>query len=96
MLFQGKNSDDIQKANLEKKTAIFFGFQNCSPIEDDISLVEKIHDLGCRYIILSDFKLTAYNPLFVDTINSFISIFSQSCIDCLVCLQSSIQLFLSG
>ena len=53
LIFQGKNSDDIQKANLEKKTAIFFGFQNCSPIEDDISLVEKIHDLGCRFMQLT-------------------------------------------
>ena len=30
-----------------------------------------LHDLGCKNIILSDSKLTAYNPLFVETINLF-------------------------
>ena len=45
LIFPAKNFKDIEKAHLDKKTAIFFGFQNCSPIEDDISLVEKIHSL---------------------------------------------------
>ena len=53
IIFQGKNYKDIDKANKEKKTAIFFGFQNCSPIEDDIKLVEKIHQLGCRFMQLT-------------------------------------------
>ena len=53
LIFPGKDFKDIEKANLEKKTAIFFGFQNCSPIEDDISLVEKVHDLGCRFMQLT-------------------------------------------
>ena len=39
LIFSGKDFNDIQKANKENKTAIFFGFQNCSPIEDDIDLV---------------------------------------------------------
>ena len=53
LIFLGKDFKDIEKANSEKKTAIFFGFQNCSPIEDDISLVEKIHKLGCRFMQLT-------------------------------------------
>ena len=53
LIFLGKNFNDIKKANLEKKTAIFFGFQNCSPIEDDINLVEKVHELGCRFMQLT-------------------------------------------
>ena len=53
LIFLGRNSKDIEKANSEKKTAIFFGFQNCSPIEDDISLVEKVHNLGCRFMQLT-------------------------------------------
>ena len=53
LIFLGKNFKDIEKANKEDKTAIFFGFQNCSPIEDDISLVEKIHSLGCRFMQLT-------------------------------------------
>ena len=40
LIFHGKNYEDIEKANKENKTAIFFGFQNCSPIEDNIDLVE--------------------------------------------------------
>jgi len=53
LVFQGKTFKDIEKANNEKKTAIFFGFQNCSPIEDDINLVEKVHELGCRFMQLT-------------------------------------------
>ena len=53
LIFHGTNYKDIEKAQLEKKTAIFFGFQNCSPIEDDIRLVEKIHNLGCRFMQLT-------------------------------------------
>ena len=53
IIFLGKDFNDIEKVNLEKKTAIFFGFQNCSPIEDDINLVEKVHNLGCRFMQLT-------------------------------------------
>ena len=53
LIFPGKNFHDIDKANKENKTAIFFGFQNCSPIEDDINLVEKVHQLGCRFMQLT-------------------------------------------
>tara|TARA_Y100000590_G_scaffold451122_1_gene591921 strand:+ start:475 stop:1443 length:969 start_codon:yes stop_codon:yes gene_type:complete len=53
LIFLGKNFKDIEKANLENKTAIFFGFQNCSPIEDDISLIQKVYDYGCRFMQLT-------------------------------------------
>ena len=53
LIFLGKSYKDIEKAKKEKKTAIFFGFQNCSPIEDDINLVEKVHELGCRFMQLT-------------------------------------------
>ena len=53
LIFHGKTFKDIEKAHQEKKTAIFFGFQNCSPIEDDISLVEKVYDLGARFMQLT-------------------------------------------
>jgi len=53
LIFLGKDIKDIEKAKLENKTAIFFGFQNCSPIEDDIRLVEKVHELGCRFMQLT-------------------------------------------
>ena len=50
LIFLGKNYKDIEKAKDQNKTAIFFGFQNCSPIEDDINLIEKVHQLGCRFM----------------------------------------------
>ena len=53
LIFLGKSFKDIEKAHDENKTAIFFGFQNCSPIEDDIKLIEKVHDLGCRFMQLT-------------------------------------------
>ena len=53
LIFLGKDFKDIEKAKLKNKTAIFFGFQNCSPIEDDIGLVEKVHELGCRFMQLT-------------------------------------------
>ena len=33
LIFLGKSYEDITKAQKENKTAVFFGFQNCSPIE---------------------------------------------------------------
>ncbi len=53
LIFQGFTSDDILKAKNEGKTAIIFGFQNCSPIEDDIGLVEICFRLGVRLMQLS-------------------------------------------
>ena len=53
LIFLGKTFQDIEKAHQEKKTAIFFGFQNCSPIEDDIGLVEAVHEMGARFMQLT-------------------------------------------
>ena len=53
LIFQGKTFKDIEKAKKQKKTAIFFGFQNCSPIEDDIKLIEKVYQNGCRFMQLT-------------------------------------------
>ena len=53
LIFLGKDFKDIEKAKNENKTAIFLGFQNCSPIEDDIELVEKVYESGCRFMQLT-------------------------------------------
>jgi len=53
LIFLGRDFNDIEKAKKENKTAIFFGFQNCSPIEDDIKLIEKVHQQGCRFMQLT-------------------------------------------
>ena len=53
LIFHGKTFKDIEKAHKEKKTAVFFGFQNCSPIGDNIDLVEEIHKLGIVFMQLT-------------------------------------------
>ena len=53
MIFHGRTADDVRKAQKEGRTAIFFGFQNCSPIEDNIGLVEICHQLGVRFMQLT-------------------------------------------
>ena len=53
LIFQGLSSNDVLKAVDEGRTAIIFGFQNCSPIEDNIGLVEICHQLGVRFMQLS-------------------------------------------
>jgi len=53
LIFQGRTAGDIRKANEEGRTAIFFGLQNCTPIEDNIGLVEVCYQLGVRFMQLS-------------------------------------------
>ena len=53
LIIHGKSYEDIDKARRENKTAIFFGFQNCSPIEDDIGLVQSVRDLGAVFMQLT-------------------------------------------
>jgi len=53
LIFHGKTFKDIDKAYKEKKTAVFFGFQNCSPIGDNIDLVEEIKKLGIVFMQLT-------------------------------------------
>ena len=53
LIFQGRTASDVLKARKEGRTVIFFGFQNCSPIEDNIGLVEVCHQLGVRFMQLT-------------------------------------------
>ena len=53
LIFMGRTGDDVRRAAEEGRTAIFFGFQNPSPIEDDIGLVEVCHTLGARFMQLT-------------------------------------------
>lgn len=53
LIFQGFEASCVDKARETGRTAIFFGFQNPSPIEDDIGLVEIVHRLGVRFMQLS-------------------------------------------
>ena len=53
LIMKGLWAQDIERAQETERTAIFFGFQNPSPIEDDIGLVEIVHSLGARFMQLS-------------------------------------------
>ena len=44
---------DILEAKRLGKVGIIFGFQNCSPIEDDIKMVQILQQLGVRIMQLS-------------------------------------------
>ena len=53
LIFKGLTGEDVRRAQQTGKTAVFFGFQNPSPIEDDIGLIEICHQLGIRFMQLS-------------------------------------------
>ncbi len=53
LIFHGRSGGDVRLARDTGRTAIFFGFQNPSPIEDDTGLVEIVHTLGARFMQLS-------------------------------------------
>ncbi len=46
LIVQGFTADDVRRAHAEGKTAIIYGYQNPSPIEDDIGLVESATSLA--------------------------------------------------
>ena len=53
LIFQGFTAKDISLAQATGRTAIFFGAQNPSCIEDDIGLVQVLYRLGLRFMQLS-------------------------------------------
>ncbi len=53
LIMKGQWASDIDLARETNRTAIFFGFQNPSPMEDDIGLVEVLHTLGARFMQLT-------------------------------------------
>jgi len=46
-------AEDVNRARESNRTGIVFGFQNCSPIDNDVGLVEIFHQLGVRFMQLS-------------------------------------------
>ena len=52
-LMHGRTGADVRQAHASGRTAIFYGFQNCAPMEDDIGLIEILHQLGGRFMQLS-------------------------------------------
>ena len=46
----GRIADDILRAQSAGKTAVFFGLQNCKPVEDDLARIEDLYDRGVRFM----------------------------------------------
>ena len=53
LIFHGHTASDIEKAHKSGRTAIFFGSQNPSCMEDDIGLIEILYALGLRFMQLT-------------------------------------------
>ncbi len=53
LICHGRTGDDVRNAKNEGRTAIIFGFQNPSAIEDDIGLIQICHMLGVRFMQLT-------------------------------------------
>ena len=53
LILLGRSADDIAVAKASGRTAIFLGLQNPMPIEDDLGLVEILHELGIRFMQLT-------------------------------------------
>ena len=53
-IMKGHWASDVDKARATGRTAIFFGFQNPCPIEDDTGLGEIVHTLGARFMQLTN------------------------------------------
>ena len=53
LLMHVQTGSDIEKAHAAGKTGVILGFQNASPIENDLSFVELFHRLGVRVIQLT-------------------------------------------
>jgi len=53
LIFQGFTGEDVTLARNTGRTAIFFGAQNPSCMEDDIGLVAVLHRLGLRFMQLT-------------------------------------------
>jgi microsomal dipeptidase-like Zn-dependent dipeptidase len=53
LIMRGATGEDVRRAVETGRTAVFFGFQNPSPMEDDIGLIEVWHQLGIRFMQLT-------------------------------------------
>ena len=53
LIRQARTADEVARARADGVTAVLFGSQNPSCMEDDIGLVEVLHTLGLRFMQLS-------------------------------------------
>ncbi len=53
LIVHARSASDVRAAAAQGKTAIIFGFQHCSPMEEDLGLIQVLYDLGARFMQLS-------------------------------------------
>ena len=53
MILLARNWGDVERARASGRTAIFLGLQTPMAIEDDLGLIEILHDLGLRFMQLT-------------------------------------------
>jgi membrane dipeptidase len=53
LILLARNWGDVERARASHRTAIFLGLQTPMAIEDDLGLVEILHDLGLRFMQLT-------------------------------------------
>lgn len=53
LIMPARRGADILEAKRQNKTAIILGAQNCSPIDDELALVQVMHDAGLRIMQLT-------------------------------------------
>ncbi|WP_136440806.1 membrane dipeptidase [Pacificoceanicola onchidii] len=53
LIMRGTEARHVREAQESGRTAVFFGAQNPSPMEDDIGLIEILHQLGLRFMQLT-------------------------------------------
>ena len=53
LVFPARAASDIETARKTKRTAIYFGLQNCAPMENDVRMLEVLHALGVRFMQLT-------------------------------------------
>lgn len=47
------DAEDVIRARESNRTGIVFGFQNCSPIDNNVGLIDIFHQLGVRFMQLT-------------------------------------------
>ena len=53
LIRHARSFEDIEQARASERTAILFGLQNCSALEDDLGLIKVCYDLGVRFMQIS-------------------------------------------
>ena len=53
LILHARSANDVLAAQQSGRVGIVFGFQNCSPLEDDLRHVQVFHELGVRIMQLS-------------------------------------------